>query len=169
MVEKTILGIGATNWFSVCFLIDIAMVLMLGSLISRSENTENRKEKYILFVIGALILIVTLVGFFSPTTLTKKVTVTENKYQVVNTEGSLLSNQDFNVLLKNTDGTLIRKSVDFRTVKIKEGENFSYFEKIEQITYKPSTILGAFFKEIPRDENNRTVSLTIPQDILKKQ
>ncbi|QDK70152.1 hypothetical protein [Lactococcus protaetiae] len=169
MIEKTILGIGATNWFSVCFLMFIAMTLMLRLLVSRSENTENRKEKYILFVIGALILMVSLLGLFSPTTLTKKVTVTENKYQVVNTEGSLLSNQDFNVLLKNTDGTLIRKSVNFRTAKIKEGENFSYFEKVEQITYKTSNILSAFFKEIPRDENKRTVSLTIPQDSLKKQ
>ncbi|AYG01308.1 hypothetical protein [Lactococcus allomyrinae] len=169
MVEKMTLGIGATNWFSTVFLMFIAIVLMSRLLGVRSENLENRKERYILFVIGALISIVTLVGFFSPTTLTKKVTVTENKYQVVNTEGSLLSNQDFNVLLKNTDGTLIRKSVNFRAVKIKEGENFSYFEKVEQITYKTSNILGAFFKEIPRDENKRTVSLTIPQDSLKKQ
>lgn len=120
----------------------------------------------------ALTTAVTVVNWFVPFNVTEKTQIQQEKVQIIQTEGKLLSSDGLTLFLKDSQGKYSKKNISVdsdRDVKFKEeGNSYIYTQVKTKVTYNTKHKIRAIliFDEFPRDKSTTEIILTVPKGTL---
>ncbi|MDG4984932.1 hypothetical protein OGZ51_12330 [Lactococcus lactis] len=120
----------------------------------------------------ALTTAVTVVNWSVPFNVTEKTQRQQEKVQIIQTEGKLLSSDGLTLFLKDSQGKYSKKNISVdgdRDVKFKEeGNSYIYTQVKTKVTYITKHKIRAIliFDEFPRDKSTTEIILTVPKGTL---
>lgn len=105
-----------------------------------------------------------------PFNITEKTQIQQEKVQIIQTEGKLLSSDGLTLFLKDSHGKYYKKNISVdgdNDVRFKEeGNSYSYTQVKTKVTYDTKHKLRAIFSEFPRDKSTTEIILTVPKGTL---
>ncbi|USI69368.1 hypothetical protein LMK04_12240 (plasmid) [Lactococcus petauri] len=169
--ELVKINFNQTNLFILSFFIFLAIVfliVLLGFL-----QTLYMQDYYNIMGIGMFLVLLGIslvfLGFniFMPLSLTKKTEIRMENLNVIRVEDKLSNSDQLKLLVRSKDGKISTKKVNINdkntTVKI-SSENESYTEKVTQITYNTKQKLNAEFKNTPKNEMKKEVTVYLQEN-----
>lgn len=115
---------------------------------------------------------VTVVNWFVPFNVTEKTQIQQEKVQIIQTEGKLLSSDGLTLFFKDSHGKYSKKNISVdgdRDVKFKEeGNSYIYTQVKTKVTYDIKHKLRAILSlsELPSDKSTTEIILTVPKGTL---
>lgn len=115
---------------------------------------------------------VVIINCTIPFNLTEKTQIQQEKVQIIQTEGKLLSSDGLTLFLKNSHGKYFKKKISVDgddDVKFKEeGNSYIYTQVKTKVTYDTKHKIRAIFSfsELPSDKSTTQIILTVPKGTL---
>lgn len=153
----------------------IGLFMFVGGVETILDYNDNVLVAYVGILISLAIAFtttVTVVNWFVPFNVTEKTQIQQEKVQIIQTEGKLLSSDGLTLFLKDSHGKYSKKNISvdgYRDVKFKEeGNSYSYTQVKTKVTYNTKHKIRAIisFSEFPRDKSTTEIILTVPKGTL---
>jgi len=114
--------------------------------------------------------VVVIINCTIPFNIIEKTQIQQEKVQIIQTEGKLLSSDGLTLFLKDNHGKYSKKNISVdgdRDVKFKEeGNSYIYTQVKTKVTYDTKHKVRAVFSKIPRDKATTEIILTVPKGTL---
>lgn len=148
-----------------CFMfVTLAFLICLTILVYEIYMQDYYDIEYSAFfsvILGAAVIFLG-VNIFTPLSLTQKIEIKTEKLNIVRVEDKLSDSDELKLLLKNNDEKIFTRKLninDKNTIVKVSSKDESYTEKVTQITYSTKQKINAGFKNIPKNETKKEVTV----------
>lgn len=142
----------------------LAYLMFITGLVSKiymQVYYEIVKTAFVSVIFGAIVIFLG-VNIFTPLSLTQKTEIKTEKLNIVRVEDKLSDTDELKLLLKNSDGKIFTRKLninDKNTIVKMSSKDESYTEKVTQITYSTKQKINAVFKNVPKNETKKEVTV----------
>lgn len=142
-------------------LVFLMSIIGLVSEIYMQDYYDIVKTAFVSVIFGAIVIFLG-VNLFTPLSLTQKTEIKTEKLNIVRVEDKLSDTDELKLLLKNKDGKIFTRKLninDKNTIVKMSSKDESYTEKVTQITYSTKQKINAVFKNVPKNETKKEVTV----------
>lgn len=142
-------------------LVFLMSIIWLVSEIYMQDYYDIVKTAFVSVIFGAIVIFLG-VNLFTPLSLTQKTEIKTEKLNIVRVEDKLSDTDELKLLLKNKDGKIFTRKLninDKNTIVKMSSKDESYTEKVTQITYSTKQKINAVFKNVPKNETKKEVTV----------
>jgi hypothetical protein len=142
-------------------LVFLMSITRLVSEIYMQDYYDIEKTAFVSVIFGAIVIFLG-VNIFTPLSLTQKTEIKTEKLNIVRVENKLSDTDELKLLLKNNDGKIFTRKLninDKNTIVKMSSKDESYTEKVTQITYSTKQKINAVFKNVPKNETKKEVTV----------
>jgi len=164
--ELVKLNFNQVNGFVFGFFMFVTLVFLmcLAGLVSEiymQDYYDIVKTAFVLVILGAIVIFFG-VNIFTPLSLTQKTEIKTEKLKIVRVEDKLSDSDELKLLVKNNDRKIFTRKLninDKNTIVKMSSKDESYTEKVTQITYSTKQKINAVFKNVPKNETKKEVTV----------
>ncbi|MDG6143761.1 MULTISPECIES: hypothetical protein [Lactococcus] len=153
-----ILVIGFFMFVTILFLMSITSLVCE---IYMQDYYDIVKTTFVSVILGTAVIFLG-VNIFTPLSLTQKTEIKTEKLNIVRVEDKLSDSDELKLLVKNNDGKIFTRKLninDKNTIVKMSSRDESYTEKVTQITYSTKQEINAGFKNVPKNETKKEVTV----------
>lgn len=150
--------------FGLFMFVTLVFLMSITGLISEiymQDYYDIVKTAFVSVIFGAIVIFLG-VNLFTPLSLTQKTEIKTEKLNIVRVEDKLSDTDELKLLLKNNDGKIFTRILninDKNTIVKMSSKDESYTEKVTQITYSTKQKINAVFKNVPKNETKKEVTV----------
>ncbi|WP_285121783.1 hypothetical protein [Lactococcus petauri] len=150
--------------FGLFMFVTLVFLMSITGLVSEiymQDYYDIVKTAFVSVIFGAIVIFLG-VNLFTPLSLTQKTEIKTEKLNIVRVEDKLSDTDELKLLLKNNDGKIFTRNLninDKNTIVKMSSKDESYTEKVTQITYSTKQKINAVFKNVPKNETKKEVTV----------
>ena len=150
--------------FGLFMFVTLVFLMSITGLVSEiymQDYYDIVKTAFVSVIFGAIVIFLG-VNLFTPLSLTQKIEIKTEKLNIVRVEDKLSDSDELKLLVKNNDGKIFTRKLninDKNTIVKMSSKDESYTEKVTQITYSTKQKINAVFKNVPKNETKKEVTV----------
>lgn len=150
--------------FGLFMFVTLVFLMSITGLVSEiymQDYYDIVKTAFVSVIFGAIVIFLG-VNLFTPLSLTQKTEIKTEKLNIVRVEDKLSDSDELKLLVKNNDGKIFTRKLninDKKTIVKMSSKDESYTEKVTQITYSTKQKINAVFKNVPKNETKKEVTV----------
>lgn len=150
--------------FGLFMFVTLVFLMSITGLVSEiymQDYYDIVKTAFVSVIFGAIVIFLG-VNLFTPLSLTQKTEIKTEKLNIVRVEDKLSDSDELKLLVKNNDGKIFTRKLninDKNTIVKMSSKDESYTEKVTQITYSTKQKIIAVFKNVPKNETKKEVTV----------
>lgn len=150
--------------FGLFMFVTLVFLMSITGLVSEiymQDYYDIVKTAFVSVIFGAIVIFLG-VNLFTPLSLTQKTEIKTEKLNIVRVEDKLSDSDELKLLVKNNDGKILTRKLninDKNTIVKMSSKDESYTEKVTQITYSTKQKINAVFKNVPKNETKKEVTV----------
>uniref|UniRef100_UPI00359C5FFF hypothetical protein n=1 Tax=Lactococcus garvieae TaxID=1363 RepID=UPI00359C5FFF len=150
--------------FGLFMFVTLVFLMSITGLVSEiymQDYYDIVKTAFVSVIFGAIVIFLG-VNLFTPLSLTQKTEIKTEKLNIVRVEDKLSDSDELKLLVKNNDGKIFTRKLninDKNTIVKMSSKDESYTEKVTQITYSTKQKINAVFKNVPKNETKKEVTV----------
>ncbi|MFK4908803.1 hypothetical protein ACI1TL_08130 [Lactococcus petauri] len=150
--------------FGLFMFVTLVFLMSITGLVSEiymQDCYDIVKTAFVSVIFGAIVIFLG-VNLFTPLSLTQKTEIKTEKLNIVRVEDKLSDSDELKLLVKNNDGKIFTRKLninDKNTIVKMSSKDESYTEKVTQITYSTKQKINAVFKNVPKNETKKEVTV----------
>lgn len=150
--------------FGLFMFVTLVFLMSITGLVSKiymQDYYDIVKTAFVSVIFGAIVIFLG-VNLFTPLSLTQKTEIKTEKLNIVRVEDKLSDSDELKLLVKNNDGKIFTRKLninDKNTIVKMSSKDESYTEKVTQITYSTKQKINAVFKNVPKNETKKEVTV----------
>ena len=150
--------------FGLFMFVTLVFLMSITGLVSEiymQDYYDIVKTAFVSVIFGAIVIFLG-VNLFTPLSLTQKTEIKTEKLNIVRVEDKLSDSDELKLLVKNNDGKIFTRKLninDKNTIVKMSSKDESYTEKVTQITYSTKQKITAAFKNVPKNETKKEVTV----------
>lgn len=150
--------------FGLFMFVTLVFLMSITGLVSEiymQDYYDIVKTAFVSVIFGAIVIFLG-VNLFTPLSLTQKTEIKTEKLNIVRVEDKLSDSDELKLLVKNNDGKIFTRKLninDKNTIVKMSSKDESYTEKVTQITYSTNQKINAVFKNVPKNETKKEVTV----------
>ncbi|MFK4782120.1 hypothetical protein [Lactococcus petauri] len=150
--------------FGLFMFVTLVFLMSITGLVSEiymQDYYDIVKTAFVSVIFGSIVIFLG-VNIFTPLSLTQKTEIKTEKLNILRVEDKLSDSDELKLLVKNNDGKIFTRKLninDKNTIVKMSSKDESYTEKVTQITYSTKQKINAVFKNVPKNETKKEVTV----------